>query len=150
MRCTQTVQFHRFLCRSLFSSSIPLFFSRRKSDCQPGISKARFAPAKQPSIPRLELLGVLIGTRCLNYVTQQLQLSVVDRFLWTNSQCVLQWMTTCTPLPVFVQNRLREMTSHRDIKLDYVFTSQNPADLATRGVQADELIHNNLWWHGPS
>ena len=29
-------------------------------------------------------------------------------------------------------------------------TSQNPADLATRGVPTDELIHNNLWWHGPS
>ena len=44
-------------------------------------SKARVAPAKQFSIPRLELLSVLIGTRCLNYVTQQLQLSVADRFL---------------------------------------------------------------------
>ena len=43
-----------------------------------------------------------------------------------------------------------EVTSHRDIKFDYVSTSQNPADLATRGVPADELIHNNLWWHGPS
>ena len=59
-------------------------------------------------------------------------------------------MTTCKPLPVFVQNRLREITSHSDIKFDYVSTSQNPADLATRGVPADELIHNNLWWHGPS
>ena len=29
-------------------------------------------------------------------------------------------------------------------------TSQNPVDLATRGVPTDELIHNNLWWHGPS
>ena len=113
-------------------------------------SKARVAPAKQLSIPRLELLSVLIGTRCLNYVTQQLQLSVVGRFLLSDSQCVLQWMTTCKPLHVFVQNRLREIASHRDIKFDYGSTSQNPADLATRGVLADELIHNNLWWHGPS
>ena len=80
--------------------------------------KGRVAPARQLSIPRLELLGVLIGRRCLNYVTQQLQLSVVDRILWTNSQHVLQ-QTTSKPLPVFVQNRLREITSHRDIKFDY-------------------------------
>ena len=81
--------------------------------------KGRVAPAKQLSIPRLELLGVLIGRRCLNYVTQQLQLSMVDRILWTNSQRVLQWMTTCKPMHGFVQNRLREITSHRDIKFDY-------------------------------
>ena len=69
-------------------------------------SKAPVAPAKKLTNPRLELLGVLIGTRFLNYVTQQLLLSVVDTFLWTDSQCVLQWKTTCKPLPVFVQNRL--------------------------------------------
>ncbi|XP_020602584.1 uncharacterized protein LOC110041616 [Orbicella faveolata] len=113
-------------------------------------SKVRVAPAKPLSIPSLELLGVLIRTRCLNYVTQQLQLSMVDRFLWTDSQCVLHWMKTCKPLPVFVQNWIREITSHMNIKFDYVSTSQNPADLATRGVPTDELIHNNLWWHGPS
>ena len=89
-------------------------------------SKARIAPTKQLSIPRLELLGVLIGTRCLNYATRQLQLSLVDRFLWTDSQCVLRWMKTSKPLPAFVQNWLREITSHMDIKLDYVSTSQNP------------------------
>ena len=135
---------HRCLYQSPFSNSIPLLFSKWKSNCQPGVSKA----SKQLSIPRLELLGVLIGTRCLNYATQQLQLSVVDRFPLTDSQCSsLDNWKTCKPLPVFAQNRLREITSQRDIKFDHVSTSQNPADLATRGVPTDE---NNVWWHGPS
>ena len=113
-------------------------------------SKARFAPTKQLSIPRLELLAVVIGTRCLNYVTEQLQLPVTDRTLWTDSQCVLHWMKRHKPLPVFVQNRLKEIKSHKDIKFRYVTTTQNPADLATRGVSTEELINNQLWWHGPS
>ena len=29
-------------------------------------------------------------------------------------------------------------------------TSQNPADLATRGLTTEELVHCNFWWHGPS
>ena len=113
-------------------------------------SKARVAPIKQLSIPRLELLAVVIGTRCLNYVTEQLQLTVTDRVLWTDSQCVLHWMKSHKPLPVFVQNRLKEIKSHKDIKFRYVTTTQNPADLATRGVSAEALIDNQLWWHGPS
>lgn len=134
-----------------YSAAVYLYSSvNGKATVNLVFSKARVTPAKPLSIPRLELLGVLIGTRCLNYVTQQLQLSVVDRFLWTDSQCVLHWTKTCKPLPVFVQNWLREITSHMDIKFDYVSTSQNPADPATRGVPTDELIHNNLWWHGPS
>ena len=107
-----------------YSSAVYLYSSiNGKATVNLVFSKACVAPAKQLSIPRLELLGVLIGTRCLSHVTQQLQLSVLNRFLWTDSRCGLHWMTACKPLPVFVQNRLREITSHKDIKFDYVSTS---------------------------
>ena len=59
-------------------------------------------------------------------------------------------MKSHKPLPVFVQNRLKEIKSHKDIKFRYVTTAQNPADLATRGVSAEALIDNQLWWNGPS
>ena len=31
----------------------------------------------------------------------------------------------------------------------YVNTKINPADMASRGMLANELVENNLWWHGP-
>ncbi|KAL9977210.1 hypothetical protein ACROYT_G014589 [Oculina patagonica] len=70
--------------------------------------------------------------------------------VFSKARCVLHWMKSHKPLPVFVQNRLKEITSHKDIKFRYVTTTQNPADLATRGVSTEELINNQLWWHGPS
>lgn len=82
-------------CANAYSAAVYLYSSvNGKVTVNLTFSKAHVAPAKPLSIPRLELLhvGVLIRTRCLNYKTQQLQLSVVDRFLWTDSQCVLCWM----------------------------------------------------------
>ena len=113
-------------------------------------SKARVAATLHLSIPRLELLVVLTGTRALNYVANQLQAPVTDSILWTDTQCVLHWMKNHKPLPTFVQNRLKEISSHKDVKFRYISTSQNPADLATRGLTAEIRVHSNLWWHGPS
>ncbi|XP_030764671.1 uncharacterized protein LOC115888919 [Sitophilus oryzae] len=32
----------------------------------------------------------------------------------------------------------------------HVSTTFNPADIISRGLQPNELLHNHLWWHGPS
>ena len=39
-------------------------------------SKTRPAPLKEMTIPRLELMAVVIGVKCLRFVKQQLKLSV--------------------------------------------------------------------------
>ena len=101
-------------------------------------SEVCVAPTKQLSIPRLKLLAILIGTRCLNYVIQQLQLPATDQILLTVSQCVLHWIKSHKPFPIF------------DMKFRYITTTQNPADLATRGISTQEVINRQLWSHGPS
>ena len=100
---------HKLFCftdssAKAYSAALYLYSSvNGKATVNLVFSKARVAPSKELSIPRLELLGVLIGTRCLNYVTRQLQLSLVDRLLWRDSQCVLHWMKTSKP---FAKNRI--------------------------------------------
>ena len=65
------------------------------------------------------------------------------------------WNLTADTIFINKPNNLSyEATTKRDalghkVRL-WVHFSKNPADLAARGVPADELIHNNLWWHGPS
>ena len=48
-------------------------------------SKSRIAPLKETSLPRVELLAVLVGTRSINFITQSLQLKIHRKTLWTDS-----------------------------------------------------------------
>jgi len=91
--------------------------------------KTRLAPQKT-KIPRLQLLGVLIETRALAFVERELHLPKV---VWSDSQCVLHWLLSKKPLPVFVENRLKGIKSHKEMSFKYGPTEQNPADLASRG-----------------
>uniref|UniRef100_A0A1I8BIN4 Integrase catalytic domain-containing protein n=1 Tax=Meloidogyne hapla TaxID=6305 RepID=A0A1I8BIN4_MELHA len=49
----------------------------------------------------------------------------------------------------FVENRIKEIRSHEDLKFGYTPTECNPADIATRGCAPVELSTNYLWWTGP-
>ena len=54
-------------------------------------SKNRLAPIRTITLPRLELMGVVLGIRCLAFVREHLQclnLASID-YLWTDSKCVL-------------------------------------------------------------
>lgn len=53
------------------------------------------------------------------------------------------------PLTTFVQNRVKDITETKDSSFRYVITDQNPADLASRGVSAQDLDKCELWWYGP-
>ena len=108
------------------------------------------AKLKKFTIPRLELLAVLIGVRAVSFVEHEMKLSIEEKFLWTDSQCVLHWIKTTKPLSVFVENRVKEIKLHRDLRLRYIASGHNPADLATRGLSVSELCECSLWWHDPS
>ncbi|XP_060594593.1 uncharacterized protein LOC132748940 [Ruditapes philippinarum] len=56
-------------------------------------AKSRLAPLKEITTPRLELMAVLIGVRCLIFVSNQLQLNIKEKYLWTDSKCVLHTFT---------------------------------------------------------
>ena len=57
---------------------------------------------KQVTLPRLELLAVVIGIRVINFVTSELKLLITTRMLFTDSECVLHWIRATKQLPVFI------------------------------------------------
>ena len=80
-------------------------------------AKTRLAPENM-TIPRLELMGVLIGVRALQFVTSELRLRLKNTIVFTDSMCVLHWLQSQKPLSVFVTNRLKEIKSFEGATLN--------------------------------
>ena len=102
------------------------------------------------SIPRLELLAILIGVRCVQYVETHIKLPLDSIVLMTDSLCVLQWISSKKKLPVFIENRVKEIRRHKNVGFCYVNTKDNPADITSRGCTLSNLCDDKLWWHGPT
>ncbi|MFH4985102.1 hypothetical protein AB6A40_011811, partial [Gnathostoma spinigerum] len=85
-------------------------------------AKSRLNPSKEISIPRLELMAILIGVRSLRFVEEQLKLKIKKKFLWSGSKTALAWISSSRVLPVFVANRVREINETGDIKFRHVST----------------------------
>ena len=113
--------------------------------------KTRLAPTKKVTIPRLELMATVLGIRCLRFVRAQLHLPLQTRdTLWTDSQCVHGWLRSPQPkAPVFVANRPRTIRTH-PATVRYVASSDNPADLPSRGVPTAILKTQKIWFSAPA
>ncbi|KAK6028305.1 Pao retrotransposon peptidase [Ostertagia ostertagi] len=116
------------------------------------MAKSRLAPLHQTiTIPRLELSAIAVGAKLLTFLTQQLDLQLRQKYLWTDSTVALTWTKTNKTLPVFVRNRvrtIRELTT--DVVIRYVPTKDNPADIGCRGATIAELQNLPQWWNGPT
>lgn len=121
-----------------------------KVHCSFVMAKARVAPSKVTSIPRLELSAAVISTRLSVLLKSELNMEIEEEFFWTDSQVTLTYINNeARRFHVFVANRvqlIRENTSPS--QWHYVDTAENPADHAYRGLRASEILSTN-WLMGP-
>ena len=108
-------------------------------------------PLKPVNIPRLELTAALVSSKISYTLRKELEYEEVKETFWTDSKTVLGYINNdARRFHVFVGNRvqeIREKTSPDQWR--YVGTKSNPADIASRGAGAQELIDGSLWWNGP-
>ena len=112
--------------------------------------KARVAPMKALSIPKLELQASLLAARLRKEIENALTIRVDNFLMWTDSTTVLQWLHSLEKQPVFVTNRVSEILELTTAdEWNYVKSIDNPGDAGTRGLSANSL-RDSPWLKGPS
>lgn len=132
-------------------SCIRLENERGEIHCSLMMAKARVAPLKPTTIPRLELQAAVLSAKMSKTLEQELGLENVTHHFWTDSKVVLGYIKNeKARFHVYVANRIgqiREVSEPH--QWNYVPTSVNPADHASRGLKTFGLKNSN-WFTGPT
>ena len=113
-------------------------------------SKSKVAPLNAVSIPRLELMGAMLGLSLALSVGQGIDVGISDMKFWSDSMNVLYWIKKPSrSFKPFMANRVGELHDKTNPnQWKYINTFKNPADIDTRGASLDELVRSELWWNG--
>ena len=113
------------------------------------LGKARVAPMKVTTVPKLELQAALLAARLKREITKALTVTVNQVYMWTDSTTVLQWINSNEKQPIFVANSVCEILEYTSVdQWNHVATKDNPADAGTRGMSA-EIFQLSSWVKGP-
>lgn len=115
------------------------------------MGKARVAPLKQTTIPRLELTAAVLAVKVDRMLRKELSLQLSSSCFWTDSQTVLRYINNNSKrFHTFVANRVAAIREATDVsQWRYIGTKSNPADEASRGLTADNFVACQRWINGP-
>ncbi|KMQ84875.1 integrase core domain protein [Lasius niger] len=147
---TSRIEMHGFSDASQLAMAAAVYIRTPSKDnafsVQLVCSKTRVAPLKRLTIPRLELTAALLLARLIARATKALELPEAPVFCWSDSSVTLAWITAHpSRWKDFVRNRvsaIQEILPNGSWR--FVPGKENPADLASRGLRPDQLLHHDL------
>ncbi|XP_043238933.1 uncharacterized protein LOC122390259 [Amphibalanus amphitrite] len=117
------------------------------------MSKGRVAPLRQRlTMPRLELSACVLAAQLVQFVRTALHLPADTPYrCWSDSMIALGWLRgNPSRWKQFVSNRVSEIQRLTDTKnWLHCRSAENPADLMTRGLLAEDLVASPVWISGP-
>ena len=141
--CDASTRAYGFVCYALQNGTSSFVFS-----------KCKVAPLKHKTLPTLELLSVFIGYKALENLLHTFKKCVVKSVTFAiDAQVVLSWLLedNLKTKNLFALNRVKdinkmktELSNKYNVPINYHFvpTSQNPADMLTRGLSFDKFEQN--------
>ncbi|XP_050309035.1 uncharacterized protein LOC126745307 [Anthonomus grandis grandis] len=155
----KNVEYHGFADASLAAYGACIYLRVIYSDntvtCNLISSKSKVAPIKSISLPKLELCGIVLLAKLTQRIVKSFEKNLKSKItsinLWSDSQIALAW---CKSHPsrwtVFVAHRVslvQDLTS--DCVWRYIKSSENPADMLSRGLFSQDILKSGFWFHGP-
>ena len=127
--------------------------SEGRKTCQLVMARARVAPIRPITIPRLELAAAVLAVKLAKQVQSEIDIDIPPESTsyWTDSLIVLHSIrNTSKRFPTFFANRLSTIHESSEVaEWRYVETKNNPADIISRGAFANETKKLDRWIKGP-
>ncbi|XP_055590680.1 uncharacterized protein LOC129742764 [Uranotaenia lowii] len=150
-----TIEIHTFVDASEVAYACVTYFRRINEDGTINVAlvsaKTKVAPLKPMTIPRMELMACVIGTRQAQFVVNGHSFSFTRRLFWSDSNTALSWINS-DPMKFqqFVRFRVGEiLESTQRQEWRWVPTKLNPADEATKWGVGPYFSDSSIWFRGP-
>ncbi|XP_055634159.1 uncharacterized protein LOC129774446 [Toxorhynchites rutilus septentrionalis] len=150
----KNIQLHMFVDASMAAFACVAYLRAEVAgqiQCALVTGKAKVAPLKLMSVPRLELQAAVLGARLVESICSTHTLPITKRFIWTDSKTVLGWINSD-------QRRYRQFVAFRIGEIlektkanewHWVPSDSNASDDATKWKRGPNLCPEGRWFGGP-